>query len=263
MSRLPASLASITFRKLKVEEVIALARRCYLDAIEWGGDKHVVAGDQAFALKVRQLTLQAGLKIGPYGSYDRIDGDFSPVLETAVALGATMVRIWAGERSSAKMTTAQRKSLVARLRERCAQAAVRGVEIGLEYHENTLTDTLDSALQLAREVDHPSLRLNWQPRAKTAFAENLRQLQALLPLLAQVHLFHWGPLGYRDRLSLEDGRQDWRRYLAEIARYQERKPRKQVPAITFEFVRGDEPDALVEDAATLRKILCELPARSS
>ena len=39
-----SSLCSVTFRALTPEEVLELAARAELDAIEWGGDVHVPCG---------------------------------------------------------------------------------------------------------------------------------------------------------------------------------------------------------------------------
>ncbi len=106
-----------------------LARRAGLAGIEWGGDVHVKPGDEAEALRVGSLTRNAGLQVSSYGSYFRLcaqeepETAFAPVLASARALGAPLIRVWAGERDSAGRT----RPTTAGLRRICAgSAAWRG-----------------------------------------------------------------------------------------------------------------------------------------
>src|SRR6187549_164575 len=93
-------LVSVTFRQLPPREIVDLARRAELGGIEWGGDVHVPAGDAGRAREVRAMTEDAGLSIVAYGSYYRAgeedEAAFAPVLDSACALGAPAIRIWAG-----------------------------------------------------------------------------------------------------------------------------------------------------------------------
>ena len=100
-------LVSITFRKLNPREIVDLMTRTNLVGIEWGGDVHVPHGEIDVAREVAQMTRDAGLLVAAYGSYYRVgvseaDGlAFERVLESAMALGAPTVRVWAGNRGSA------------------------------------------------------------------------------------------------------------------------------------------------------------------
>src|SRR5688572_22964962 len=101
---LTSGLVSVTFRKLGPREIVQLASTAGLRGIEWGGDIHVPAGDLQTARAVRQISADAGLQVLAYGSYFRFQpGEaFELVLETAVALGAPLIRIWAGNQPSAE-----------------------------------------------------------------------------------------------------------------------------------------------------------------
>ena len=93
-------LVSVTFRQLPCEEIIRLCRENGLSYIEWGGDIHVPAGDTEKAAEVAGLCRAAGVTPLGYGSYYNASDDFArfqPVLDTARALGAGYVRIWAGK----------------------------------------------------------------------------------------------------------------------------------------------------------------------
>ena len=124
---LKPGLCSISFRKHSVDEVIEFARAAGIEGIEWGGDVHLPPGDLALAHSVREKTEAAGLVVSSYGSYyraDREEGPFSAVLETAAALDAPVIRVWAGRRGSADADESYRTEVADCLRQ--AAAAARG-----------------------------------------------------------------------------------------------------------------------------------------
>ena len=247
---LKTGLCSITFRKLGTDAIIELAADAGLDGIEWGGDVHVAPGDSANATNVGRATRDAGLAVCSYGSYFRCDdeaGAFGPVLEAAKALGAPVIRVWAGRKGSADADPEYRAEVIAALRQAVNAASADGITVALEYHNKTLTDTRESAHQLLREVDHPELKLYWQPRNGAPFRDDLEELDAALPHLSHVHVFHWQqtPEGRIDRRPLAEGDSEWRAFLERIReaggdRY-----------CILEFVRDDDPAQLREDAKTL------------
>ncbi len=90
-------LVSVSFRALSPREITGACLEAQVRGIEWGGDVHVPPGDLENARAVGQMTRDAGLQVAAYGSYFRCDGsDFEPVLETALAVGAPLIRVWAG-----------------------------------------------------------------------------------------------------------------------------------------------------------------------
>ena len=143
-----AGLVSITFRKLTPAEIIALVKQTPLAGIEWGGDIHVPHGDVKRAAEVGRMTRDAGLAVSAYGSYygetDRLV--FERVLDSAVALGAPVIRIWAGRKGS----------------------AAAGRQIAFEFHGGSLADTPESCLRLLQAVNHPAVFTYWQPPSRRA-----------------------------------------------------------------------------------------------
>ncbi len=245
-------LCSITFRNLSVDRVIALARSAGLEGIEWGGDVHVPPGDPELASVVGEKTRGAGLLVSSYGSYYRCDreaGDFYPVANTAAALGTKVVRVWAGTRGSEEADDAYRAEVADCLREAVGIAESLGLIVSLEYHGGTLTDTMESTHQLLGAVARPELRLYWQPRSHGTKEENLKELWAALPYLSHLHLFHWGPGGWRDRRSLDEGQAVWRQYLEAVQSIGGER------FALFEFVKDDREDQLIADAVTLKDLL--------
>lgn len=233
-------LCSVTFRKLSFTEIIALVKQSGLAGLEWGGDIHVPHGDIARAKEVRQQTLAAGLKVLSYGSYYRVSGDkpFEPVLDSAITLGAPVIRVWAGGAGSAQATPEQRAAVVADSRRIAELAAKAGIKVAYEFHNGTLTDTDESAQQLLREVSHPNIYTLWQPWTDRDAAGNLASLRGVLPRLAHLHIYHWTT----ERRPLAEGAENLRRYFQAL------------PgdfAACLEFVQNDDPQNFLRDAATL------------
>lgn len=245
-------LVSVTFRQLGVDDVLGVMRRAGLGAVEWGGDVHVPAGDVAAARRTAAASAAQGVRVVAYGSYyragDHDPADFEDVLRTAVALGAPRIRVWAGSAGSADAPGERRDRVAADLRRIAALAAGDGVEIAVEHHPGTLTDTLESALALYAAVDHPGLRPYWQPRLGLAPDEALREVTALLPGLVTVHVFTWHADGAR--LPLAGGAPLWAPVLGTLAGRDDAER-----YALLEFVPDDDPEALVRDAVTLREWL--------
>lgn len=247
---LKTSLTSVTFRQKEPEEIVRLAARAGLDAIEWGGDIHLPPGSPAAAEKIRQCTETHGLAVSAYGSYYRAGPgeDFSAVLATAQALGCRLIRVWAGAQGSAAMPPEERAALESRLQQAVRAAEAAGCTVATEYHANTLTDTLDSTLALLAAV--PGLRTFWQPPVGLAEAENRRALDALSPAVESLHVYHRDDTG--EKRPLAEGRDAWRGYLAQAAA---------LPGIhyaTLEFVQNDSEAQFFQDAAVLRELVEEV-----
>lgn len=247
-------LVSITFRKLSPAEIVALVRKAGLRGIEWGGDIHVPHGDVGRAREVAALTQEAGLRVAAYGSYYRagwseLNGlPFKLVLDSAVELGAPTIRVWAGNKGSADAGESERWAVIEDLRRIAGLAAQVGVTISTEFHGGTLTDTNDSASQLLVEVDHPNVFTYWQPHVGEETPECVDGLRAVLPRVSNVHVFHWWPTS-ADRHPLAEGAARWAEFLREL------KPLSGERFAMLEFVKGDEPEAFMRDAATLAEWL--------
>ena len=249
-------LVSISFRNLPVDEIISMCVFAGLDAIEWGGDVHVPHGNLDIAGQVREKTLSAGLRISSYGSYYRLavspeQGlEFDTVLKTAEALGAPVIRVWAGNQGSSDASQEMRDKVIQDATHAARMASRSNISVALEYHSGTLTDTNESARLLLDHISHPNLTTYWQPPNNLPFQKRMEGLSSILDRLSNIHVFHWVLNDSRiERRPLAEGENDWLQYLRRI-------PDSPVPRYALlEFFRNDDPKQFRIDAETLRRWL--------
>jgi len=241
-------LCSVTFRQLEPQRVIELAADAALEVIEWGGDVHVPPGVLERATAVGQQTRDAGLAVCSYGSYFRAgtDESLTPVLDSAQALGADRVRIWAGHTDSAEASPAEYAQTVARLQDAVAEASDRAITLALEFHRGTLADHPEATLRLLADV--PGLTTYWQPTVDAADAVALAEYAALAAHTRAVHVFSWWPSNHR--LPLDERASLWQP-LAAAALAAATPPRDAL----LEFVPDDDPALLARETQTLRRWL--------
>ncbi|MFI3170482.1 MAG: TIM barrel protein [Faecalibacterium sp.] len=249
-------LTSISYRPHSVEEIIALAVKCGLTGIEWGGDVHVPAGDVIIATAVAAQTKAAGLRVLSYGSYYKlgqqqgtqaIAAAFAPVLASAMALGAPLIRIWAGGCGSATCAEVMRAEWVTELKQVCALAAEQGLKVGLEYHRNTLTDCHQSAACLLEAAACDNLYTYWQMNPDLPFETHLVEIAALKHAICGVHVFHWVKGDVRETLA--EHIPEWNAYLAALKGLE-------IPYI-LEFVKDDTFAQGEVEAASLKALLAQ------
>ena len=252
MHKFRTGLTSVTFRQKSIDEIIAITRQAGLSGIEWGGDVHLPPGDVRLAAETAEKTHAAGLQVLSYGSYYHggETEDFGAVLATAKALGAPVIRVWAGHKTYEESTPEEFASLARRFAEAAELAGKENIRISFEYHRGTATQTIEGALVLLKTANHPNISSYWQPNPDITQSEQLAEIDALLPYMTNVHVFTW--TGANVRHPLADGTERWMEYLSHI-----RKDGKERDLI-LEFVQDDRDDALFEDAKTLHSWLNRL-----
>ncbi len=243
-------LTSITFRQLNRAEVVAVAARAGLEGLEWGGDVHVPPGDAAAAGEAAHLCREAGIVIPSYGSYFRLGigtfDEWRKVRDSALALNASIVRVWAG-RTSSELADENLRAHVARAGRGVAESAAEvGLRVACEWHGGTLTDRASSATALFDAVAHPAFGTYWQPPVGMGVEDCLVDQRAALPRLMGLHVFQWHPQT-RARQPLALGESCWTRYLLAAGK----AIGNRTLFAHLEFTRDDDPDNLVADAAVL------------
>ena len=247
-------LCSVTLRHLPTHQVAALAAEAGLSAIEWGADVHAPPTDLDAVHRALDDTARHGLAIASLGSYVRVgtpgrEGDPSTALAAAAALGAPRLRVWAGSVGSADITDAQRDAVVHGLRELAQAAASIGTQVALEFHDGTLTDTVDSTLRLLDDVGCDEVSTYWQPPVGVPSDQALSGLSAVLDRVSAVHAFSWWPR--TERLPLGSRPELWRGAMDLLV------ARGRPTDVLLEFLPGDDAGALANEAATLRHMIEE------
>lgn len=238
-------IVSITLKDRKAEEVIAATKEAGLKAIEWSETHHIPKGDIKRAKEIALMTRDEGLEIAGYGSYYRPCQcmDIKENLETAKAMGALQMRIWAGNKPSTEYTKEELNAIIKELQEAVLIAEGYGIQLNLEWHRNTLTDKNLSAKRLLGSV--PGLNTLWQPTPELLFQERMEGLEMILPHLSYMHVYTWDKF---ERLPFVDGIDDWRKYFSTLSKD------KRYYAL-LEFVKGDSVDLLYKDAEILKALV--------
>jgi len=186
-------LVSVSFRDLSADALIRYAKETGLQAIEWGGDVHVPAGDTTAASTAAEAMKAAGLTTTEYGSYYEIGqsdpADIDGVIACAKVLGTGIVRVWAYVKNYGDCTPEEYANAVADAKRICDLAP--DLQFGLECHNWTLTEDYHDALRYLQDVDRPNFKMFWQPNQFRTHAYNIEACAALLPYIVAVHVFSW------------------------------------------------------------------------
>lgn len=243
-------VVSATFRDKPAADLIRLAVENHLEAIEWSENAHVQPGDPEGAAALRQQTLDAGLAIAAYGSYYRVgeygadaEATFARSLASAAALGADVIRVWAGVKASAEADEDYRRQVAEDAHMIAAMAAQKGIRIAFEWHKNTLTDTNESAMRLLQDAHHDNLYCLWQPTVALSPAQRVEGVRRLGRRLINYHVYSW-PDGKRGALNAAE----WKLYL-DAATYGGSH------YALLEFVRDNTEEQFASDAKTLNDLI--------
>jgi 3-dehydroshikimate dehydratase len=254
-------VCSLTLGKLEPVAVIDQCLRTGLTHIEWWGREqgHVPMGAIGTATRVGEWTRQAGLTTAGYGSYYRAGESeqeglaFSAVLETARALQAPYIRVWAGAKGTAEYDQAGKAAVVNDALRIADLSAEHEIDVVFEYHQNTLTDSNEHAEAFMQAASHPAIFSGWQPRTGVPHAENVAGLRGVLPRLGTVHVFNWTHELERMycRHPLSEARQAWGEYFKIV-----RESGRDHVAL-LEFCKEDRLDCFADDAKSLIELTTE------
>ena len=248
-----SGLVSVSFRNLDTDTIINMVKKSGLDAIEWGGDIHVPHGDTKKAQKVHEECMLNNITCPSYGSYYRIgeyddpNDEFMSVIECASALNAKTIRVWAGTKGTEEADEPYIKKITDETIMICKMAAGHGINVAFEYHRNTLTDNISSAVDLLESVNADNLYSYWQPEVGMAFNDNINVIKRIRGYVSNIHVFKWDEL---KRLPLREGQQEWKEYLKLF--------REGEHFALLEFVADDSTDQFFEDAEILKELINDI-----
>ncbi|NTW96000.1 MAG: TIM barrel protein [Erysipelotrichaceae bacterium] len=243
-------ITSVTFRDKNIDEIIDLIKEAGLNSIEWGSDVHVLAGDLEKATEVKMKCDKAGIRITSYGSYYKGGPleEFTPLLESARALGIKVIRIWAGREAPETISDENFHILVDHLQKACDLAKANDIVLALEYHRKSMTQSKEGSLRLLKAVQRDNLKLYWQPNPELSFSEHLLEIKTLAPYIITFHVFNWDKNNERFLLEENQGIDKWRAYIAQAHKF------GSFPNALIEFVKEDSVENFMKDALSLKFI---------
>lgn len=199
-------VCTISNTEESIEAVIETAAELGVAGIEpWGRD-HLDGGDPTRGEAIAELANEHGLEVPVYGSYLRAGAeDFTdrlePELAVTAALGADAIRVWAGAQEYQAVEADHWAAVVADLETLADAARSHDVEVTVERHAGTVTNTTEGAAALIDETP-PGVGLNWQPYFEQD-AETIRDdIHRLATCTNNVHLQAVAAPGERERCPL-------------------------------------------------------------
>lgn len=244
-------LVSVSFRQLSYNEIINTTLQSGLQAIEWGGDIHVPAGNIELAKTVGNETAKRGIIIPEYGSYYTLgskDTDKSDAsVDSARALGTSTIRIWASNKNRASLTKEEYISAVEDAQRLCRENS--DINFCLECHNGTITEEYHDTLNYLKDVGCDNLQMFWQPNQFRDHEYNISSLEALLPYIRSAHVFAWEK-NLRFPLASHENR--WRDYLSVL----KNSPSDKV-FLMLEFMHDNSPLSLPDTAKTLNNLIAK------
>ena len=187
-------LCTIAFQEKPLEEVIDIAADHGFDGIElWGKPPHLPEDyDESYVKNVKDMAHRKGLTISAFGSYvDPLmplhQKHFEEAFKIAHELGTDLVRIWSGGGPSKSIAPADKRLIHFRLVSITQWANFRSIRLGLEMHNNHLTDSVDSILETIEGVRLPALKTYYQPLARSDADEPHTAAEKLAEHIANVH----------------------------------------------------------------------------
>ena len=187
-------LCTIAFQEKPLEEVINIAADYGFNGIEiWGKPPHMPADyDEAYVKNVKDMAQQKGLAIAALGSYVEplmhlYQKHFEAAFKIAHQLGTDLVRIWSGGGPSKSILPSDKRLILFRLVSMAQWANFRNMRLGLEMHNNHLTDSVASILEAIEGVNVPALKTYYQPLARVDADEPHAAAQQLASHIANVH----------------------------------------------------------------------------
>lgn len=240
-------LVSVSFRKHSPKEILEAAKSAGLSQIEWGSDVHAPCHDTARLSEIAEMQKEYGIKCSSYGTYFRMgetpESELEHYIAAAKALGTDILRLWCGTKCGDDLSPSERQNLTAQCKRAALIAQEAGVILCMECHKSTYTQKLEDALTLMSEVDSPHFRMYWQPFQWQSEEQNLEYAEAIAPYTHHIHVFQWKE---SQRFSLNDGIEEWRRYLSKFS-----TPR----TLLLEFMPDNEISSLATEAQALREIV--------
>jgi len=252
---LKLGLTSVTFRQWSPECIIQNMKYAGLNTIEWGSDVHLIPGDIENAKKIKDMCDAAEIGISSYGTYYRLGENVEPVktfseyLETANAVSAPVVRIWAGDRDADKCDEEYYNRCVRETVLLCDAAAEFNISVATEYHHGTLTCNADSAIRFLNDVNRENFGLYYQFDPNESLNENLISIEKMAPYLKNIHIFNIDCNSNHYFFDEHKGIETWETICNKL------KNLNINTAMLFEFIKQSDLEGLCRETKTVKQIM--------
>ncbi len=255
-------LCTIAFQEKPLEEVIDIAADYGFDGIEvWGKPPHIPTEyDEAHVRNIKNMAQQKGLEISAYGSYvDPLmhlhQQYFENAFIVAKELGTNLIRIWSGGGPSKSITPTDKRLIQFRMVSLAQWANFRSIVLGLEMHNNHLTDSVDSILELIESINMPSLKTYYQPLSRYDADEPHTAAQRLADHVVNIHAQNFDDNG--KACAIADGVVDYTKIVETL------NGTGYDGYINVEFVHGDNKlEALQRDRDYLASLITPIVENS-
>lgn len=243
MEKYTLGLVSVSFRNKSPEEILSAMGIAGLHSIEWGSDVHCPPEK---AQEIAGLQKAYGIQCSSYGTYFQLG--VTPIRElpgyiaAARTLGTDILRLWCGDKNSGEYTETEKAALFADCKAAAEMAEQNGVVLCMECHNNTYTNTKESALELMQTVNSKHFRMYWQPNQYRTYDENVASAKLLAPYTEHLHVFNWEG---NARFPLCEAKGIWREYLSCFAGTR---------TLLLEFMPDDKIETLKTEAEALKEI---------
>jgi sugar phosphate isomerase/epimerase len=206
------ALSSTAFIGSTIPQVLETAVASKAQGIEWTDDGFIQPGDSVTAQSAMMATLRAGLSTVSYavtfrvGSHD--PSAFRAALDTARGLNAPILRLW----SSPKSQSSKKKSaFISIARTLGDEVGEQGVTLCFGLASDSLLDTTANAAKLLEAIDHPFVKMAWEPSAGLRFDNNMEEFSSIAGRIGMI------VVRSRDLFGMQDGQDEfserWLQYL--------------------------------------------------
>jgi len=237
-------LCSISFRKNSPEEILSAMKEAGLSVIEWGSDVHCPP-ERAGEISILQN--QYGIKCCSYGTYFRIGvtpiEELNKYIVAAKTLGTDVLRLWCGDKNSEDHTESEKRELFTVCKTAMEIAEAKGVTLCMECHNNTYTNSKESALELMQAVNSPHFRMYWQPNQLRSEEENILYAKLLSQYTVNIHVFNWNK---KEKYPLRSAKDIWKNYLSCFDKGEN---------LLLEFMPDNRIESLKTEAEALKEIV--------
>ncbi len=164
-----------------IHTVLETAAAAGVHGVEWTDDGFVSPGDAAAARDTMMATLRAGLCTVSYATlYRAVAHDrsaFRAALATARDFNAPMLRLWSAPRGESPVSDAA--AFLDEIQYLGDEAGGHGVTLCLGLSRRSVLDSSRTATGIMAGLDHPFVKLTWEPGCGERFDEVMEDFTPL------------------------------------------------------------------------------------